>query len=65
MLYVFAVIISLGFGTAFGYWLREKEIEEGSLVEALVPESVEKSINELTGKEIFDAADIEKGSNND
>ena len=65
MLYVFAVILSLGIGARFGYWLKEKEIEEGSLVEALVPEPVEKSINELTGKQIFDAADIEKGSNND
>ena len=65
MLYVFAVILSLAIGTRFGYWLKEKEIEEGSLVEALVPEPVEKSINELTGKQIFDAADIEKGSNND
>ena len=65
MLYVFAVILSLGIGARFGYWLKEKEIEEGSLVEALVPEPIEKSINELTGKQIFDAADIEKGSNND
>ena len=64
MLYVFAVILSLGIGARFGYWLKEQEIEEGSLVEALVPESVEKSINELTGKEVFEA-DLDKGSNND
>ena len=65
MLYVFAVILSLGIGARFGYWLKEKEIEEGSLIEALVPEEAERAINRVTGKEIFDAADIEKGSNND
>ena len=64
MLYAFIVILCLGIGTAFGYWVKEKEIEEGSLLEALVPEPVEKSINELTGKEIFEA-DMDKGSNND
>ena len=64
MLYVFAVILSLGIGTRFGYWLKEKEIEEGSLVEALVPEELEKGINKATGKEIFEA-DMDKGSNND
>ena len=65
MLYIVVGLLCAGVGTRFGYWLKEQEIEEGSLVEALVPEPVEKSINELTGKQIFDAADIEKGSNND
>ena len=64
MLYVLAVILSAAVGTRFGYYLKEKEIEEGSLVEALVPEELEKGINKVTGKEIFEA-DMDKGSNND
>ena len=64
MLYLFAVVFSLCVGGVFGYKLKEKEIEEGSLVEALVPEELEKGINKVTGKEIFEA-DMDKGSNND
>ena len=64
MLYILVAILCAGVGTRFGYYLKEKEIEEGSLVEALVPESVEQGINDLTGKEVFEA-DMEKGSNND
>ena len=64
MLYVLVAILCAGVGTRFGYYLKEKEIEEGSLVEALVPEELEKGINKVTGKEIFEA-DMDKGSNND
>ena len=45
MLYVLIAILCAGVGTRFGYYLKEKEIEEGSLVEALVPEELEKGIN--------------------
>ena len=64
MLYILIGILCAGVGVRYGYWLKEKEIEEGSLIEALVPENVEKGINELTGKEVFEA-DLDKGSNND
>ena len=64
MLYILTLLIGLGVGTRFGYYLKNKEIEEGSLVEALVPEELEKGINKVTGKEIFEA-DMDKGSNND
>ena len=51
MLYIVVGLLCAGVGTRFGYWLKEKEIED-----ELVP-SVEE-------QDIFEA-DLDKGSNDD